>query len=63
MKNRKATWISDQYVVTDTGTAGEWYSKDGDNWSDQSGRPVTDSTFGESRIELCGGPRDGEIVG
>lgn len=57
-----AKWMSDQYVVTDTGTANEWYSVDGDKWSDQDGRPLTDEIFKNTRIVLCGGSRDGEVI-
>lgn len=57
-----AKWMSDQYVVTDTGTDNEWYSVDGDSWCDQNGRPITDEEFDNTRIVLCGGPRDGEAV-
>lgn len=59
---RAAKWMGDQYVVTDTGADSEWYSTGGDNWCDQSGRPVTDETFSESRIAFSGGPRNGEMV-
>lgn len=53
---RKATWMGDQYVVTDTGTADEWYSTDGVKWVDQNGSRVTADEFFASKIVLCGGP-------
>lgn len=59
---REAEWIDGQYVVTETGTDNEWYSIDGDNWSDQEGKPITDETFDSSRIVLRGGPRDSDVV-
>lgn len=53
---RKAVWMGDQYVVTDTGTADEWYSTDGIKWVDQNGQRVTADEFFASKIVLCGGP-------
>ena len=53
---RMATWMGDQYVVTHTDTANEWYSTDGKAWVDQNGVRVTDDEFFASKIVLCGGP-------
>jgi len=59
---RQAKWMGDQYVVTDTGNDEEWYSADGDYWTDQDGNAVKSFEFAVSRIVLCSGPRDGETV-
>ena len=47
-----------EYVVSAQG----WHSADGDNWTDDAGRPVTGDTFDAAAICLSGGPRDGEVV-
>lgn len=47
-----------EYVVSPQG----WYSADGDNWVDDSGRPVQTEEFHAATVVLSGGPRDGEYV-
>lgn len=61
-EHKTARWMGDQYVVTETGTEHEWYSEDGIDWVDESGRPIEDETFPAAVIEFIGGPRSGESV-
>lgn len=54
-----AKWDGVMYNVGD-----EWFSYDGDNWTDGSGLPVagTDGDFDEALILFLDGPREGESV-
>lgn len=62
MKKVNAKWMGDQYVITNTGTADEWYSTDGNSWVNQNAKPLDGSELEGTKIVLCGGPRDGETV-
>jgi hypothetical protein len=58
----KYDWPSGQYVVTDTGSADEWYSYDGDEWVDQTGRLVESTEFNYAIIVFADGPLAGKEV-
>ena len=54
----RAEWDGKRYVVNNYG----WYSDDGNNWIDSSGRPVEESEFKLATIILVGGPRNDQVV-
>jgi hypothetical protein len=54
----EATWDGGQYV-----TPQGWASDDGNDWVDGAGLPVDTPQFRAVAIRLCGGPRDGVVVG
>lgn len=57
-----ANWIGGGKDNGEYVTANGWHSGDGDNWTDNSGRPVADPEFDTATIELRGGFRNGDVV-
>ena len=62
METVEARWIDGQYVASPIGGPEEWYSTNGEDWVDQTGRDADSERFHDARIVLRGGPRDGEAV-
>lgn len=50
-----------EYIVR-LATGNNWYSKDGDLWTDDDGNPVDTEEFNNATITFIDGPRDGETA-
>jgi hypothetical protein len=54
----KKKYVASGYPTRQT----QWVSSDGDNWEKEDGLPCDGEYFEGCKIQLLGGPRDGEWV-